>query len=55
MPSHVLVAMGLSAPLCAGALRCTLGRGTTEDDIDRASAAIAAAVSQLREALPAGR
>jgi cysteine desulfurase len=50
MPSHVLLAMGLSPRLAGGALRCTLGRGTTEDDVERAAAEISAAVVQLRSA-----
>ena len=52
MPSHVLVAMGLPMAVSSGALRCTLGRDTTEADVDRAAAVIAAAVRQLRQALP---
>jgi cysteine desulfurase len=53
MPSHVLLAMGLPPRLAGGALRCTLGRGTTEDEVDRAAEAIVAAVAQLRASLPA--
>ncbi|TMD07646.1 MAG: cysteine desulfurase [Chloroflexi bacterium] len=53
MPSHVLLAMGLPPRLASGALRCTLGRGTTEEEVDRAAAAIVAAVAQLRSSLPA--
>jgi cysteine desulfurase len=53
MPSHVLLAMGLPPRVASGALRCTLGRGTTDDEIDRAAAAIVAAVAQLRASLPA--
>jgi len=33
-PSHVLRAMGVPAPYLYGALRCSLGRGTTLDDIE---------------------
>lgn len=54
MPSHVLLAMGLPAHVAGGALRCTLGRGTTEADVDRAAAEIAAAVAQLRSATAVG-
>jgi len=50
MPSHVLVAMGLSPHVCAGALRCTLGRGTSDADVARAATVIAGAVEQLRSA-----
>ncbi|HVS44628.1 MAG TPA: cysteine desulfurase family protein [Candidatus Dormibacteraeota bacterium] len=53
MPSHVLLAMGLPPRVAGGALRCTLGRGTTEDEVDRAAAAIVASVAQLRASLPA--
>ncbi len=42
--SHVLAAMGASPEVAAGSLRITLGRTTTEDDIDYAAAAIARAV-----------
>ena len=43
--SHVLAAMGASPQIAAGSLRLTLGRTTTEDDIDYAAAAIARAVA----------
>ncbi len=33
-PSHVLLAMGLSHEMAHGSLRMTLGRGTTEEQID---------------------
>ena len=42
--SHVLSGIGLSPRAAAGILRLTLGRPTTEEDIDYASWAIAAAV-----------
>ena len=54
MPSHVLLAMGLPPHLAGGALRCTVGRGTTEADVDRAAAEIGAAVAQLRSATAVG-
>lgn len=47
-PSHVLAAMGVQRDLAAGALRLTLGRTTTVDDIDRAASAIVDAVRRLR-------
>ena len=47
-PSHVLTAMGVSPGLAAGALRFTLGYDTTGDDVDRALAVVAAAVTSLR-------
>jgi cysteine desulfurase len=43
-PSGVLGAMGLDAEDARGALRLTLGRGTTEGDVERAAGAIVAAV-----------
>ena len=48
-PSHVLAAMGVERRWAAGALRLTLGRTTTEADIDRAVAVIVAAVRRIRE------
>ncbi len=48
LPSHVLRAMGYPDELAAGALRCTTGRSTTVEDIDRAAALIATAVEQIR-------
>jgi len=53
MPSHVLVAMGLPPALAAGALRCTLGRATTADEVDRAGELIVRAVRQLQGAVSA--
>ena len=38
--SHVLDAVGMPRPLAEGSLRITLGRPTTEDDVDYAAAAI---------------
>jgi cysteine desulfurase len=56
-PSHVLAAMGVDVRLAKGALRLSLGHTTTTDDIDRAAAAITAAVARLRapRKLVAGR
>ncbi len=42
--SHVLEAIGMPRPLAEGSLRLTLGRPTTEEDVDYAAAAIADAV-----------
>jgi cysteine desulfurase len=53
MPSHVLVAMGYSPHLAAGALRCTLGRATTDAEVDRAGELIVKAVRQLQGAAAA--
>ena len=47
-PSHVLLAMGVDPRFVMGSLRMSLGHTTTEQDIDRASSALIAAVNQLR-------
>ncbi len=47
-PSHVLMAMGLDEGLSEGAIRFTLGRSTTQADIDRALAIVPEVVGQLR-------
>ncbi|MBW2698471.1 MAG: aminotransferase class V-fold PLP-dependent enzyme, partial [Deltaproteobacteria bacterium] len=39
-PSHVLAAIGLPEKLARASLRFGLGRGTTEDEIDRAAARV---------------
>ena len=48
-PSHVLAAMGVSNDRARGALRLTLGRTTTSDDISRATSALVVAVQRLRK------
>jgi cysteine desulfurase len=48
-PSHVLAAMGVAPELAAGAVRFSLGYGTTDDDIDRALAVVPAVVAALRQ------
>ena len=50
LPSHVLRAMGYPDDLAAGALRCTTGRSTTIEDVDRAAELIARAVAQSARA-----
>ena len=58
-PSHVLLAMGLSAAEANCCVRFSLSRLTTEEDVDMASAVIRAAVARLasvpeaRRAVPA--
>jgi cysteine desulfurase len=47
-PSHVLMAMGYDAQQALGALRLTLGHGSSDADVELALRAIPAAVSQLR-------
>ncbi|MCL5943136.1 MAG: aminotransferase class V-fold PLP-dependent enzyme, partial [Actinobacteria bacterium] len=47
-PSAVLEAMGVPAEVALGALRLSLTLSTTREDVDRATAAIVAAVAGLR-------
>jgi cysteine desulfurase len=53
-PSAVLRALGRSDLAIQASLRLSLGRETTEAEIDRAASILVAAVRRLREALPAG-
>ncbi len=48
-PSHVLAAMGVPNERARGALRLTLGRTTTADDVTRATSAIVDSVRRLRD------
>jgi len=48
-PSHVLTAMGVPAARAHGALRMTLGKDNTAEDIERTIRALAEAVARLRE------
>jgi cysteine desulfurase len=48
-PSHVLAAMGIPDERARGALRLTLGRTTTADDIAVATTAIVESVRRLRK------
>lgn len=52
-PSYVLRALGRSTQLAQSSLRFSLGRWTTEADIDRAAAAVRAQVGRLRSVSPA--
>jgi cysteine desulfurase len=47
-PSPVLAAMGVDKRFAAGALRMSLGRTTTDADVDRASSVLVDAVRRLR-------
>jgi cysteine desulfurase len=47
-PSHVLVAMGLSRELAIGAVRFSLGRTTTEADIERVGEEFPGLVARVR-------
>jgi cysteine desulfurase len=51
--SHVLTGMGLSDALASSSLRLSVGRFTTEPEVERAAARVAAEVERLR-ALAAG-
>jgi len=51
-PSHVLTAIGLPAEEARASLRFSLGRHTTQADIDFALSAVPAAVAQLRQLSP---
>jgi cysteine desulfurase len=46
--SHVLTGMGLSDAVAASALRFSVGRYTTENEVDRAAQRVAAEVERLR-------
>lgn len=49
-PSHVLLAMGLGEEAARGTLRCTMGTGTSPDDVERLLAALPQAVGAARRA-----
>lgn len=53
-PSHVLRAIGLSEDLAEGSLRLTVGKDTTDAEIDRAIEVIANAVERVRQLARAG-
>ena len=54
-PSHVLLAMGIDPLLCQSALRISLGKANTEEDIDYALEVIPGAVERLRAMSPFAR
>ena len=51
-PSHVLKAMNLSDELAGAAIRLSLGRFTTEEEVDFAADAVSSAVRELRAISP---
>ena len=51
-PSHVITAMGRSAQDAHSSLRFSLGRFTTEEEIDYAIEAVSKGVTQIRERSP---
>jgi cysteine desulfurase len=53
-PSHVLVAMGVSLDWAMGAVRCSLGRTTSAEDIDYVIDCVEPLVQKLRQAMPVG-
>jgi cysteine desulfurase len=53
-PSYVLVAMGIPLEWAMGAVRCSLGRSTTADDIDYVMDCLEPLMRRLRGALPVG-
>jgi cysteine desulfurase len=48
-PSHVLVAMGVPRELALGAIRFSLGRESTREDIDRAVEVLPSVVEKVRQ------
>ena len=53
-PSHVLVAMGVPVDWAMGAVRCSLGRSTSTEDIDYVLECVEPLVRKLRQAMPVG-
>src|SRR6267378_1017335 len=53
-PSHVLVAMGVPLDWAMGAVRCSLGRSTSVEDIDYVVECVEPLVRKLRQAMPVG-
>jgi len=51
-PSHVLMALGLSHELANGALRFSLGRENTDEDVDKLMEILKPAVQKLRDSSP---
>lgn len=51
-PSHVLTALGLSMSLARGSLRITLGRYTTEEEVDHVVEVLTGVVHHLRSLSP---
>jgi cysteine desulfurase len=53
-PSHVLAAVGLPVDWAMGAVRCSLGRSTTAEDVDYVIECLETVVGKLRRLLPTG-
>ena len=54
-PSHVLTAMGLSPDRARGSIRFSLGKQTTDEDVDFALALVPEVLARLREISPVYR
>jgi cysteine desulfurase len=52
-PSYVITAMGVPTEWALGALRCSLGRSTSDEDIDHVLETLPAAVERIRAMSPA--
>jgi cysteine desulfurase len=52
-PSYVVTAMGVPTEWALGALRCSLGRSTSDEDIDYVLETLPAAVGRIRAVSPA--
>jgi cysteine desulfurase len=52
-PSYVISAMGIPPEWSLGAVRCSLGSGTTPEDVDHVLDVLPAAVRRIRELSPA--
>jgi cysteine desulfurase len=52
-PSYVITAMGVPTEWALGALRCSLGRSTSEDDVDYVLDTLRGAVERIRAVSPA--
>ncbi|MDD4307826.1 MAG: cysteine desulfurase family protein [Thermoplasmata archaeon] len=53
--SHVLLAIGLTPEQAHGSLRLTLGKGNTDEEVDRVLEAVPKVVKKLRAMSPLGR
>ena len=53
-PSHVLVAMGVPLDWAMGAVRSSLGRSTTAEDVDYVVESVVEVVGKVRKAMPVG-
>jgi cysteine desulfurase len=53
-PSHVLVAMGVPLDWAMGAVRSSLGRSTTAEDVDYVVESVVEVVRKIRAAMPVG-